>query len=184
MAKKIRIGWIIGKDNDLVEDPKYVGDQSLYKDVPKIYRVSRETNEYLLEDEEAGPETGAVHVDVAIPWYIQKKYDDIECDLILPDDITLERLQSNDVNFIIGYDLINCYFESEDRVKKVGHALKNCGNIWPTYEFQEHIYMKYGYVHVQCSAFSNIISMMKCGESSSISRFHHDLIVNVQGLST
>ena len=25
---------------------------------------------------------------------------------------------------------------------------------------------------------------MKCGESSSISRFHHDLIVNVQGLST
>lgn len=148
MAKKIRVGWIIGKDNDLVEDPKYVGDQSLYKDVPKIYRVSRETNEYLLEDEEAGPETGAVHVDVAIPWYIQKKYDDIECDLILPDDITLERLQSNDVNFIIGYDLINCYFENEDRIKKVGHALKNCGNIWPTYEFQEHIYMKSKYMSV------------------------------------
>ena len=143
MPKKIRVGWLVGKDNDLVfPEPKYKGDVSLYQDIPKEYLVHKETNEYLTGDQPW--ESGAVHVDVAIPWYIHKKHKDIDIDIILPADISLERLQSNDVNYIIGYDLINCFFEHNynQRIKKVKHALKNCGNIWPTFEFQEHIYLK------------------------------------------
>lgn len=144
-GKKYRVGWLIGKDNDLVEDPRYVGDKTFVKDVPNVYRVHTKTNEYLLENEDA--KLGKVHVDVAIPWWIQKNHSDIEIDLILPEDISLERLQSNDVNFIIGYDLINAVFEGEERTDLVRNALKDCGNIWPTFEVQEFIYMKSQYMN-------------------------------------
>eukprot|EP00398_MALV-I-01_sp_L67-1_P000413 gene413-698_t len=189
-GKKIRVGWIVGKDNDLVEDPGYVGDKSLYKwgyafmaggsgaqricfckpgckaapasalfgrlffvafticvyckDIPKQYRVSNDHGDYLYDPEE-DPKNSFVHVDVAIPYYISKKYNDIEIDIILPEHISLERLKSNDVNFVIGYDVINCYFENEARIKLVNNAFKKCNNIWPTMEFQETIYMKSKY---------------------------------------
>jgi hypothetical protein len=142
----IKVGFLIGKDTDLVEDPKYdaIGDPSFLADMPDDYRVDPETKEYLKNCE---PGTkGFAHADVAIPWYIKKHYPDIEVDMIFPEDITLKRLKSNHMNYVIGYDVINSVFEGPERLAMVTKAFKQCGNIMPSWEVQEFIYMKSDYM--------------------------------------
>lgn len=146
-AMPIKVGFLVGKDTDLVEDAKYdkVGDASFLQDLPDKYRVDPESHEYLKNCE---PGTkGQAHADVAIPWYISKHYPDIEVDIIFPEDITLERLRSNLVNFVVGYDVINAVFEGQARLKKMTQVFKNAGNIMPSWEVQEFIYMKSTYMN-------------------------------------
>jgi len=142
----IKVGFLVGKDTDLVEDAKYhaIGDASFLADLPDLYRVCPESKEYL---KNCPPGTkGFAHADVAIPWYIKKHYPDIEVDFILPEDISLKRLKSNQVNYVIGYDVINSVFEGPERLDKVTKAFKNCGNIMPSWEVQDFIYMKSNYM--------------------------------------
>lgn len=144
-TKPIRIGFLIGKDTDLVEDPKYVGDASFMADMPDKYRVDPESKEYL-KNCEAGVK-GFAHADVAIPWYIHKKYGgDVTVDMIFPEEITLKRLKSNMCNYIIGYDVINSIFEGPKRYKEVTKAFTECGNLMPSWEVQDFIYIKSRYM--------------------------------------
>ncbi|CAE7213657.1 unnamed protein product [Symbiodinium sp. CCMP2456] len=144
-TKPIRIGFLIGKDTDLVEDPKYVGDASFMADMPDKYRVDPESKEYL-KNCEAGVK-GFAHADVAIPWYIHKKYGgDVKVDMIFPEEITLKRLKSNMCNYIIGYDVINSIFEGPKRYKKVTKVFTECGNLMPSWEVQDFIYIKSRYM--------------------------------------
>jgi len=136
----IRVGFLVGKDTDLVEDPKYVGDASFLADLPDKYRVDPDSHEYL-KNCEAGTK-GFAHADVAIPWYIKKHHADIEVDIIFPEDITLKRLKSNMVNFIVGYDVINAVFEGEARTAQMIKMFKGCGNIMPPWDVQDFIYTK------------------------------------------
>jgi len=141
----IRVGFLIGKDTDLVEDAKFVGDASFLADMPDDYRVDPASHEYL-KNCEAGTK-GFAHADVAIPWYIKKHYgDDIEVDLILPEEITLKRLKSNLCNFIIGYDVINAVFEGPERLAHVTKVIKTCGNVMPSWGVQDFIYIKSRYM--------------------------------------
>eukprot|EP00451_Oxyrrhis_marina_P013143 CAMPEP_0204312216 /NCGR_PEP_ID=MMETSP0469-20131031/2841_1 /ASSEMBLY_ACC=CAM_ASM_000384 /TAXON_ID=2969 /ORGANISM="Oxyrrhis marina" /LENGTH=549 /DNA_ID=CAMNT_0051292323 /DNA_START=20 /DNA_END=1669 /DNA_ORIENTATION=+ len=150
-SPKIRIGFVVGKDNDAVEDPGYVGDASFLADLPGEYRTHPETKEYGCTKADGG----MAHADCAIPWWIKKNHgEECEIDIIRGDlDLDLDRLKSNDVNFIIGYDLINTMFEDNwrERKAKIGVALKDCGNIWPTWEVQEFIYYKSRYMQA-CQA--------------------------------
>jgi len=143
----IKVGFLVGKDTDLVEDEKYhkIGDASFLKDLPDIYRVDPDSHEYL-KNCVAG-KTGQAHADVAIPWYIKKHYPDIEVDIILPEEISLKRLKSNMVNFIIGYDVINAVFEGKARLNAMVKMFKGCGNLVPSYDVQEFIYMKSSYMN-------------------------------------
>lgn len=143
----IKVGFLVGKDTDLVEDPKYekVGDVSFLKSLPNKYRVDPESHEYLKNCKKGTK--GQAHADVAIPWYIHKNYSDIEVDIIFPEDITVERLRANMVNFIVGYDVINAVFEGEDRFQEMTHAFKSAGNLMPSWEVQEFIYMKSRYMN-------------------------------------
>merc|ERR1712151_492064 len=108
---KIRVGFICGKDTDFVEDPgtgpKYsaVGDPSFLDDFPDRWRVDPVSHEYL-KDCPPGT-TGQAHQDVALAWYIHKTCKDIEVDIITPEDLSLERLASNDPNFTVGYNMVN-----------------------------------------------------------------------------
>jgi len=147
VAMPIKVGFLVGKDTDLVEDQKYekIGDVSFLKDLPDKYRVDPDSHEYLKNCEKGTK--GQAHADVAIPWYIHKNFNDIEVDIIFPEDITLKRLKSNMVNFIVGYDVINSVFEGEERLKKVTKMFKSCGNIMPSWEVQEFIYMKSHYMN-------------------------------------
>ncbi|CAE8598339.1 unnamed protein product [Polarella glacialis] len=146
MPMPIRVGFLVGKDTDLVEDPKYdlIGDASFLEDLPDMYRVDSESKEYL---KSCPPGTqGFAHADVAIPWYIKKHFEDVEVDIIMPEDITQKRLASNLVNFVIGYDVINAVFEGKKRLDHVMKCFKTCGNIMPSWEVQDFIYIKSRYM--------------------------------------
>ena len=80
----MKIGFIVGKDDEIYND------DFLYGITPK---------KYLQYDN--------LNTDVAICTFIKYSYPNIKVDIILPKDISLERLKKNDVNFIIGYDCIN-----------------------------------------------------------------------------
>jgi hypothetical protein len=88
-----------------------------------------------------------ISADVAIAWYIHKNYPDITVDFVLPGDISRERLQSNLCNFIIGYDCLDAMSEGAVKFAVVTDAFKTCGNIMPSWEVQEAIYMKSGYMN-------------------------------------
>jgi len=137
-----RVGSLVGKDTDVVEDPKYVGDASFMKDMPDKYRVDPVSHEYLKNCEKGT--TGQAHADVAIPWYIKTHYPEIQVDIIFPEDITVKRLKSNLCNYVVGYDAINAVLEK--RFDEVVDAFKKAGNVVPSYEFQDFIYTKSRYM--------------------------------------
>lgn len=143
----IRVGFLVGKDTDLVESDKYrsMGDSSFLSDLPDDYRVDPESHEYLYNCEDKSIK-GFAHADIAIAWYIKKHYDDIEVDIICPEDITEERLKTNLVNYIVGYDVINAVFEGQEKQDAVTKAFRSCGNIMPSWEVQDFIYYKSKYM--------------------------------------
>ena len=80
----MNIGFIVGKDDEIYDD------DFLYDMTPKKYL-----------------QYGNLHTDVAICMVIKSSYPDVNVDIILPKDVSLERLKKNKVNFILGYDCIN-----------------------------------------------------------------------------
>lgn len=139
MPPRLKVGFIVGKDNDLVEDPCYVGDTSFLADLPSRFRMDPESNSY-----ESGS-NGRAHVDVAIAWHIQKTNPDFEVDIIRPEDISPERLRMNHCNYVLGYDAINASFESKARLAFVEKAFKE-SRMLPSWEFQEFVYYKSRYM--------------------------------------
>merc|ERR1719420_2758355 len=96
----------------------------------------------------SAPPPNQISADMAIAWAVHKHYpDNIKVDFILPEDINLSRLQSNICNFIVGYDILDAMSEGAVKLAVVTNAFKNCGNIMPSWEVQEAIYMKSGYMN-------------------------------------
>jgi len=84
---KLKLGIIVGRRSD-------TANKAYLKGVPKD----------LLGDNEYPP------ADVAVSWYIKKTYSSVVVDIITPDEISLERLNSNDFVYVM-YDLIDAYNE-------------------------------------------------------------------------
>ena len=80
----MRIGFIVGKDDEIYDD------DYLFNLTPKKYL-----------------QYGELNSDVAVAMTVKNGYQDVTVDIILPREITLERLKKNNVNFILGYDCIN-----------------------------------------------------------------------------
>eukprot|EP00450_Noctiluca_scintillans_P011543 CAMPEP_0194483738 /NCGR_PEP_ID=MMETSP0253-20130528/5254_1 /TAXON_ID=2966 /ORGANISM="Noctiluca scintillans" /LENGTH=425 /DNA_ID=CAMNT_0039323423 /DNA_START=59 /DNA_END=1336 /DNA_ORIENTATION=- len=143
----IRVGFIVGKDTDVVEDPKYAalgGDVSFLADFPDKYRVDPVSHEYLMD---CDPGTvGHAHADVAIAWWVKKHFGDIEVDLIAPVDITLKRLKSNAINFIMGYNAVSVAIENNCEAPRMLKAFRKCGNTVPTLELEDFISQKSRYM--------------------------------------
>ena len=128
----MRIGFIVGKDDEIYDD------DYLYNMTPKKYL-----------------QYGELNTDVAIAMTIKNGYPDITVDIILPREITLERLKKNKVNFILGYDCINQIVE-DPYVKKFsgksGHnKLKSIysnksAKVFPPIEFLDFIWSKDKYL--------------------------------------
>ena len=120
----MRLGFIVGKDDDTV--PR---NRKALKDIPKKYLVD-----------------GKLNIDVAVPFILKSKYPDVEIDIIKGHEITLKRLKQNDVNFLIGMDLINLWHEDSKRYKKVKRIFKNPkSKIIPNWKLQNFIYQKGDY---------------------------------------
>ena len=89
--------------------------------------------------------------DVSIGMYIMVKYG--ACvDFISPDDISVKRLHSNDLNFMVIYDLLEAYHVDYkkngnkklfDNFKK---TLQNVRNVYPPYSYQKFINNKCSYI--------------------------------------
>lgn len=102
----LRIGFICGRaDGDLIRSP---GIAQAYCDNHKEEVCS----------------------DVALWHYINTHYPDIECDMIVPldGDLTASRLQSNDINLLLGYDAVSAHIDEIDANREEG-ADKEWGSI-------------------------------------------------------
>ena len=128
----MKIGIICGKTSE-----EY-SDESLTKKIPKKYEI------YDL-----------IHTDVALAYIMKEKFPDVKIDIILPRDISNERLQKNDINFPVGYDVINAInddpyikkFSGKSGINKLNGIYKNKRNkIFPSYDFMNFIWDKKKYL--------------------------------------
>lgn len=146
----IRVGFICGKDTDFVEHPgtgplyAEIGNLSFLSDFPDKWRVDPASHEYLMDCEPGT--TGQVHADCAIAWYIKKHNKDIEVDVITPEELSLERLKGNDLNFTMGYNAVNISVENNDQGPGKMRAFKMARNLFPTWEAEDFILYKSKYM--------------------------------------
>jgi len=93
----------------------------------------------------------AVPSDASVAYYLQHAYKNknVEVDMIMPHEITPARLKSNDLNFMLIYDLLESFHTDKTPGKKLYHNLKNCvekcDNIFPPKEYQEFVGSKIQY---------------------------------------
>ena len=128
----MKIGFITGKDDEI----------SLNKEVNKLVPKKHYEN-------------GNVHTDIAIAYLIRDKFVGLTVDIITPKEITAQRLKKNDVNFVIGYDVINA-INDDPMVKKfsgqVGLELLDkiyqakTSNVFPSYPFMSFLWDKKVYL--------------------------------------
>jgi glutathione synthase/RimK-type ligase-like ATP-grasp enzyme len=130
----MKIGIICGKTSEECLDKQIV------KKIPKKYKIN-----------------GSIHTDVALAYIIKEKFPDIQVDIILPKDISNARLQKNDINIPVGYDIINAInddpyikkFSGKDGIDKLDKIYQNKKNkIFPSYEFMAFIWDKKKYLQV------------------------------------
>lgn len=128
----MRIGIICGKTGEEILDKK------LLKKIPKKYKLE-----------------GNIHTDVGLAYTIKNKFTDIDVDIIMPKDISNERLQKNNINIPIGYDIINAINDDPyikkfhgkkgiDKLDKIFQLKKN--NVFPSYEFMSFLWDKKKYL--------------------------------------
>jgi len=92
-----------------------------------------------------------IPADVAIGAYIQNALTgkDVEVDYIMPTEISKARLKSNDLNFLLIYDILEAFHTDKTPEKRVYNNLKKClleaKNVYPPREYQEFIYSKINY---------------------------------------
>jgi len=114
------------------------------KDVPKEYIFERQTRKSVLG-------TYGVPTDVAVGCSIRHFFQasGVEVDFILPHEINMARLKSNDLNFLMIYDLLEAFHTDKTEDKKLYSVLKKClseaDNIYPPLKYQEFIYSKINY---------------------------------------
>jgi hypothetical protein len=130
----MNIGFIVGKDDEMYDD------DYLYSITPK---------KYLQYDN--------LHTDVAVCMVIKESYPDVNVDIILPKDISVQRLKKNKVNFILGYDCINQIlgepyvrkFAGKTGYKKLHSIYANkSAKVFPPIEFLQFIWSKDVYHNV------------------------------------
>lgn len=86
--------------------------------------------------------------DVSVGLYILWNWKNVEVDFITPEEIDIERLKSNAMNFMLIYDLLESFHvDKPELFKKVDNALKKCGNVYPPYNYQKFINNKCSYIN-------------------------------------
>lgn len=92
-----------------------------------------------------------IPTDVLTGSYIQHSLQekDVNVDLITPQEVSKERLASNDLNFLLVYDDLEAFHtdKSVDKVhfKKFRKCLSEAKNVYPPRKYQEFVYSKINY---------------------------------------
>lgn len=132
----MRIGIITGKDDEI----------SLHKEANKLVPKKHYVN-------------GNVQTDIALAYIMKQKFVGFTVDIITPKEITNQRLKKNDINFIIGYDVINVInddppvkkFSGQKGLEKLDKIYKlKSNNVFPSYPFLSFLWSKKEYLqHLQ-----------------------------------
>ena len=130
----MRIGIITGKDDEISLN------KEINKLVPKKYY-----------------ENGSVHTDIALAFLMKEKFVGVTVDIITPKEITNQRLKKNDINFPIGYDIINAInddpyvskFSGQKGLERLDSIYKQKQNkIFPSYPFLSLLWSKKEYLQL------------------------------------
>ena len=130
----MRIGIVTGKDDEISLN------KQINKLVPKKYY-----------------ENGAVHTDIALAFLIKEKFVGFTVDIITPNEISNQRLKKNDINFIIGYDIINAInddphvkkFSGQKGLEKLDTIYKlKTNKVFPSYPFLSLLWDKKEYLRL------------------------------------
>uniref|UniRef100_A0A6C0CDU7 ATP-grasp domain-containing protein n=1 Tax=viral metagenome TaxID=1070528 RepID=A0A6C0CDU7_9ZZZZ len=133
----MKIGFIVGKNNEICDD----------KDLKKI------TPKKFLAD--TFYKKNQLHIDVAIAMSVKTKFPGHQVDIILPKEISLQRLKKNDINFVLGYDYISTIEEDPWVPKFAGEKGQNLlidiyknpdSKVFPPFKHQEFIWNKKKYL--------------------------------------
>lgn len=89
--------------------------------------------------------------DVSTGMYIKEKHN-VDVDFIFPEEVTLERLKQNTVNFMLIYDILEAFHNSNTPKKKKQYenfvkTLKQAKNVYPPYSYQNLINDKSKYIN-------------------------------------
>jgi len=95
----MKIGFIVGKNSEVCDNP------ILKKITPKKYLADTYTESGKLKKNQ-------LHVDVAIAMIVKTRFPENNVDIILPKEISIQRLKKNDINFVLGYDYITTIEEN------------------------------------------------------------------------
>jgi len=125
--------WI--KNTDFTKNPDF-------KIVRKAYNLGYKNVQV--------PHTIGVATDVSVGEYVKHFYgEEFEVDYIRPAEITMERLATNDINFLLIYDLLESFHTDRTRGKRLynnfRNVVKNSPNVFPNWEFQDFIDSKLKY---------------------------------------
>jgi len=138
----VRIGILCKDRRLLVEEADFVpcDDLEWTRAVPKKFISERKVGKRQKYGEYGIP------TDIAIGAYIQHALNlkDVDVDLILPEEVSKERLRSNDLNFILQKGLLEAHYIDVSR-KHTGDKvqydnLKEClqaENVYPPLDYQE-----------------------------------------------
>ena len=128
----MKIGLITGKDDEISLN------KEINKLVPKKYQID-----------------GNVHTDIALAYTIKTKFVGVKVDIIKPNEISNERLKKNDINFAIGYDIINSInndpyvkkFAGQKGLEKLDRIYQLKSNkVFPSYPFLSLLWNKKDYL--------------------------------------
>jgi len=133
----MKLGFIVGKNNEICNNP------ALKKITPKKFLFDTYNKKKQL------------HVDVAIAMTVKTKFPGHTVDIILPTEISLQRLKKNDINFVLGYDYITTIeedpwvpkFQGPKGQKKLLDIYRHPNSkVFPPYKHQDFIWDKKKYL--------------------------------------
>ena len=122
----VKIGIMGGKTEELTE---LYSKKKWMKNIPKKYLIDK----YFVNSE------------IGLVTSIEYKYPDAEVTYIK--DYDEKKLQKNDINFLVGTNLLDAFYHSKERYEKRLKIVKNKkNNIWPPYSEQKFLYNKGKYL--------------------------------------
>jgi hypothetical protein len=118
----MRVGFTVGKSDGFVGG---INDLNPKKVIPWEKNPKR----FFID--------GIFNSDIAVIYEFHKQFPNIEIDMILPHEISVRRLQSNDVNYILGHDLVDGFWNKRGYEKTLEIFKKV--NIFPLLNLQNFI---------------------------------------------
>lgn len=151
--RKARIGILLTKSKDEAKKEEIISLRKRNPPRPWIKKIDFKKNPdfkidrkpYLLGYKNTEVKhTIGVATDVSVGEYVKHYFgDEFDVDFIRPADISMERLASNDLNYLLIYDLLESFHTDRTRNKRLYKGFKevvqNSPNVFPNWKFQEFI---------------------------------------------